>query len=539
MNKDKSLRSSYTLLIIFFIVVVFGIILISSVLSENNVNLGSFMKQSKEFKILTTDEAVDICDILDKYGKEKGYNITVETCNGSLDMIDILNNGSKYDAVFLSNSIWTSMLDTTVVSMSDYETVSINPVVFGVKKSLAKELGLIKDDLKLEDIVKVIKEGKLTFAMPSGTQTNTGASSLLGFVNVLCGNPEVLTYEDLKNDELTKELTSLFSGVNRSSGSESFIEKMYLDKKCDAAILYETSVININKNIKNDDDFIYALYPVDGVSISDLLFGMTNSKDEAKKIIYDDLKAYLLSNEVKNKLEEKGHRVWYGGINKDADKSVFNPNWGIDTSRYITATKYPAMGVIKEVFALYQSELRKPTHTVFVLDYSGSMYGEGHRQLSAAMEYILGEEASKDYLQFTDNDIVTIIPFSTSVIDIYSTSKNDTLDSLITKIKNTKVSGGTNIYDAVTYALNELATEDSENYNMTIVVMTDGEGNGGSKSTMEARYKFLNRDIPVYSILFGDASEKQMKEIADFTGGKVFDGKNNLKYAFKLVRGYN
>ena len=47
---------------------------------------------------------------------------------------------------------------------------------------------------------------------------------------------------------------------------------------------------------------------------------------------------------------------------------------------------------IKKSLGIYQTELRKPIHTVFCLDYSGSMYGEGIRQLTEAMEYILNEE---------------------------------------------------------------------------------------------------------------------------------------------------
>ena len=42
-----------------------------------------------------------------------------------------------------------------------------------------------------------------------------------------------------------------------------------------------------------------------------------------------------------------GRRVWYGGTNENADKTVFNPNWGIDTSKYIVPVKYPSTEVIK------------------------------------------------------------------------------------------------------------------------------------------------------------------------------------------------
>ncbi len=504
------------------------------------MNLKHELNGDNCIKILATDEAKDIYEIIEKYATKKGYDLDIEYCSGSIDMIDRLNSGEHADAVFLSNSLWMSMLDTKACKITDYDVVSINPIVFGVKKSKAEQLGLIKDELYLRDIVSAVQEGKLKFTMPSGTQTNTGASSLLGFVSTLCGNPEVLTLENIQDEKLSQDLIGLFSGVSKASGSESFIEELYLAGKCEAAILYETSIININKQIKNEDDIIYALYPCDGVSISDLIFGYIDNGSSVKKDIFADLKNYIFSEEVQQKLEKNGHRVWYGGINESADKIVFNEAWGIDTSKYITPIKYPSLEVIHNIFGMYQSDLRKPTHTIFALDYSGSMYGEGYKQLVDAMEYILDKDkASKDYLQFSDDDIVTIIPFSTYVIDTYSTSQGKSLSDLIYEIKNTKVSGGTNIYDSITEGLNILKNTDSDKYNVTIVVMTDGVGNNGSEKDMINTYNLIGKDIPVYSILFGDASQNQMQKIAELTGGKVFDGKENLKYAFKLVRGYN
>ena len=69
--------------------------------------------------------------------------------------------------------------------------------------------------------------------------------------------------------------------------------------------------------------------------------------------------------------------------------------------------------------------------------------------------------------------------------------------------------------------------------------MTDGMGNVDSFSSFKNSYDSLKKDIPVYGILFGDASDKQLLEIGSYTGGKVFDGRTDLLEAFKEVRGYN
>ena len=49
----------------------------------------------------------------------------------------------------------------------------------------------------------------------------------------------------------------------------------------------------------------------------------------------------------------------------------------------------------------------------------------------------------------------------------------------------------------------------------------------------------LGMDIPVFSIMFGDADETQLEELARLTNARVFDGRENLTEAFRSVKGYN
>ena len=69
--------------------------------------------------------------------------------------------------------------------------------------------------------------------------------------------------------------------------------------------------------------------------------------------------------------------------------------------------------------------------------------------------------------------------------------------------------------------------------------MTDGMINVGSFNSLEKVYNKLDRKIPIYSITFGSADERQLEEIAELSNAKVFDGKTDLLEAFKKVRGYN
>ena len=114
----------------------------------------------------------------------------------------------------------------------------------------------------------------------------------------------------------------------------------------------------------------------------------------------------------------------------------------------IVPVKYPSTSVIKTALNLYQSELRKPVHTVFCLDYSGSMNGSGYNELVSAMEYVLDEKkASENLLQFSENDKITVIPFSSKVLDVWNVDSGTESQKLLEKIKKQSPTGATNIYD--------------------------------------------------------------------------------------------
>ena len=202
--------------------------------------------------------------------------------------------------------------------------------------------------------------------------------------------------------------------------------------------------------------------------------------------------------------------------------------------------KYPSKKVITKAINLYIESFRKPTHVVFCLDVSGSMYGSGVEELKDAMNYILDKEkASADNLQFSDEDKITVITFNSKVKDIYPTKRGSETTEIINNINNLSPNGGTNIYDPSIEALKILKNDDSDEYTKTVILMTDGNSNAGSYNVLKNYYKNNKLDIPIYSITFGSSSEYELSEIAKLTNAKVFDGKSGLLKAFTEVRSYN
>ena len=200
----------------------------------------------------------------------------------------------------------------------------------------------------------------------------------------------------------------------------------------------------------------------------------------------------------------------------------------------------PAADVLFECLNLYQTDFKKPSLNIYCLDYSGSMSGDGNEQLVKAMEQLLIQEnAAKNFLQASKNEVNILIPFNSGVITTYTaTGAGDELEALYEKVKNQPVGGGTNMYAAAVQGLKMLQDFDLSQYTPAIILLTDGQS-GGSIYDFESVYTQLGKEIPVFSIMFGDADEDQLEELAQYTNARVFDGRDNLTEAFQTVKGYN
>ena len=536
MSKNKAKNNSGVWVII---AVIIGFIIMSYMVKGCSNTFSRILDNpDNDFVIATSYDYKMFEDDIVKYGRKNKIDVKLKYF-GDIDIVDELNrNSSQYDGVWISNSMWLYMLDNNYLH-TDSKSIGISPIVFGIKKSKAKELGLIGKDVSNSDIVKLIKDKKIKYVMNSVTQTNTGATAYIGFLTSLAGNPEMLTDDILKDPKLISDLKDVFSGVERVSGDESYLTEMFLNSSdYEAVISSESSLININKELeRKNKETLYFIYPSDGVAINDNTFAfIDNHKDNEDNFL--KLKEYLLGVEGQKLLSNNGIRTWYGGVSENPNKNVFKSSWGIKTDKYLNVTRFPSKDMITKSLDLYIEQLRKPTHVVFCLDYSGSMSGDGYDQLVSAMEYILTyESASRDKLQFSSNDKITVLPFSDEVLDVWEGTGSDTKELLL-NIKNESPMGSTALYDAIEEGI-KILDKESNSYTTTIIAMTDGAVNVGSFYDLAKVYNKSKKKVPIYSITFGNASEYQLDEIAELSNSKVFDGKSNLLRAFKEVRGYN
>ena len=498
------------------------------------------MKADGTIRILSGSENEELEAVIDECSQATGVEIEMDY-KGSVDIMRALESGAKeYDAVWPASSIWLSMGDVNHL-VKHSQSISMTPVVFGIRDSLAEELGFKGKDVSVKDILAAIQGGKMSFCMTSATQSNSGASAYIGFLYALLGKQEGMTAEDLQGEQLRADITGLLGGVERSSGSSDWLKDLFLKEDYDAMVNYECLIIDANRQLESEGkEPLYIVYPYDGLSIADSPLGYVDHGDSQKEEAFQAVQQYLLSKEAQSEIEATGRRISANGVS-DENKDVFNEEWGVDTERILSPIQMPDADVLMEALNLYQTSFKKPSLNIYCLDFSGSMEGTGEAQLKDAMSQILLQEnASRNFLQANAGEVNEVIFFDNTILDIERAAddSDEALAQLYQKVADFQIAGGTDIYNAAAQALAEASSYDLEKYTPAIILMTDGVSDYNYQTFQEA-WDTLGIDVPVFSITFGAADPTQLEELAEATGGRVFDGTQDLTEAFRSVKGYN
>jgi Ca-activated chloride channel family protein len=497
------------------------------------------------FRLVTGTENRSLVPMLEQFARQE--NVRIEfTHQGSVDtMLELQAGATAYDAVWPASSIWLDLGDTQHL-VQQTKSIMATPVVFAVKQPIAERLGWVGRDVRVEDILAAAESGQIRYMTTSATQSNSGAMAYLGYLYAFSGQPEVLTSEMLHEPAVVERTTRILGLVDRSAGASGFLRDLFLQQydHFDGMFNNESAIITANLQLTAEGrDPLHVIYPVDGLAIADWPLGYIDRGDAAKAEFFTKLQTYLTSPDVQRELLAQGRRTGLALNPEGADPQVFNPDWGIDLELVIQPIRLPPAEVIREALDLYQTEYRKPSFTVYCLDYSGSMEGSGEDELEDAMALLLDpDQAARYLLQPSSRDVTVVIPFSDQPIDQWRTDGNDpgALRSLLDKVIAQNADGGTGIYGCVTRALDTIEQANLKGYEPAIVLMTDGRSNEGLFDDLAERLgQGSPGTVPVYGILFGDASEDELTRIAEATSGRVFDGRDDLIGALRDAKGNN
>lgn len=511
-------------------------------------------KRAEPIVIGSGSENAAFYGAIEAFAKSKGQTVTFVS-KGSVDMAGdlALGTAAPYDIVWTASS---SVLDGIKGhAVKDQMSVSVSPVMPIVKRSKAESLGWTKKPFTNADFYEAVTAGKLKFGMTSASQSFSGQAAYLGMLSSLSGNPEVLQASDVEAKGIPERTAAILKKVARSSASSGTLKTFMVANfdSYDAMLNYEGLAFEANRELAaaGKKDSFCALMPVDGVVVADHPIGYVDKGDAKKAAFYKELTAYLKSPEFRQILKDSGRRAEMGLL-ASSQKSAYDPCW--DTDRPIKQVTMPTSEVVAKAVDLYQTALRKPSLTIYVADFSGSMgNSSGEKELKSAMRAVFDPaEARKWNLQPTAKDVNVFIPFSHAVWGSIEVRGNDpkAYAEAIARIERLKADGGTEMYLGLNAALAYLAkVPNLSDYSVSIVLMTDGvsKDDGAGAALAGLAKAFKERGVAAYSILFGDADQTQLVNIASHqVGGNaelakayVCDGRKDLVGCFRKVRANN
>jgi Ca-activated chloride channel family protein len=283
--------------------------------------------------------------------------------------------------------------------------------------------------------------------------------------------------------------------------------------------------------------------------VADSPLGYIDKDEAAKEEVFLQLQSFLQSTEATELLTGLGRRAGLVGLAPDsADPAIWNPDWGIDLTRAIAPIPTPGADVIGEALSLYQTELRKPSLTVWVLDVSGSMEGAPLSELKQAMTLLLDPQAAAvNLLQPSSRDVTIVLPFNHNILASTTVEGSDKaeLAKALSAVQGLQADGGTDVYYAIYEAFEAMSSWHDKgelfDYLPAIVAMTDGASSADNREGLMGyiRQSGFAQDVPIHAIAFGNADEAQLNELSQISIGRMFKAGDDLAAALRKAKGYN
>ncbi|SFC56325.1 VWA domain-containing protein [Streptomyces aidingensis] len=498
-------------------------------------------------RILAGSELEDTAALLERAAEETGVRAEI-TWTGTLDASRLLASGGEggadaeaagnYDAAWLATNDYLRLHPGSADVIVSETPVATSPVALGVRREAMDRLGWDAGQVTWEQVHRAAADGELTFGMTDPVRSNSGYSALISVASALSGAQSALTAENI--DDAAGRLEEFFTGQRLTSGSSGWLAEAFTGRTdVDALINYESVLLSLNRD---HDAGLSVVLPTDGVvSARYPLTTLASASPEARDALRT-LAEWLREEEAQRALTEDTLR-------RPVIPEVTPAEAIPDEAR--RELPYPgSLEIADGLLEAFDSQLRRPSRTVYVLDVSGSMEGERLAGLKAALRRLTGTETdgTAPGETFREREEVTLMPFSTSVVftethtvdpadpDAALAGIRETIDGLYTL-------ADTNVYGSLMDAYDLLGEESLEGTFTSIVLMTDGESNygptAGDFTEFHNELPAARRTVPVFTVLFGDAAPEELEGIAAQTGGEVFDAVNgSLDDAFREIRGY-
>lgn len=474
----------------------------------------------------------------------------------------------------------------------DPQSFARTPVVIAMPEKMAETLGWPDTPISLQDLHDFSLDpqgwakygsvnalwGNFQWAKTTPTTSTTGLNILLMQTYAAAAKTSGLTVDDVANSvTFSQELES--SVIHYGSTTGAVLQRLYdRDLKgqslnyVSAIALEETSLLNYNiGNPKSNTipegttlvpprEKLVAIYPTEGslwsdnpiVTLGPLATWVTDEQRQAAEAFRE----FVQTPEAQTLLGDYGFRP----VDPTATPTgLVTEQYGVNPELPVITLEKPSVEVVSAAITQWEQDIRKPSSVLEVIDISGSMGDPVSDDPGADTLMQAAIESAQNTLEhFRPTDELGVVAFSSkqdadgdSVLNIVEVRDVAPLGGSTENLKDSLdalyPTEGTPLYDAVLYAYQEMKANAEPGRINAIVLLTDGEEDGSSKTSLDALIRELrgaiegNDPAPVriFPIIYGGGvtpeAQDALKRIAEATGGQVFDASDprriNLTFA--------
>lgn len=447
--------------------------------------------------------------------------------------------------------------------LPEAESFATSPVVIAMLETMAKTMGWPDKEIGIQDFHDLCVHpegwgkfdgavhdtwGGFDLAKTSPETSTTGRNMLLMQAYAASNKTDKLTEADVeKSTQFSKELDSCVIRYGDTTGS--VLQDMYNKgasfHNAPVVAVEETSVVNFNmgnpksavikdgQTLERPTEKLVAVYPKGGSLVSDNPIAVLGS--DASWITPDQRAAaeafadFVMTKNAQEVLDDYGFRPVDDSI---AVGGAITAENGVNPDLPKVRLEQPSVAVTAAAMRVW-NEIRKPSSAALLIDISNSMY-EDAGNATRMQRAIDGSKQTLDHFRPTDELGVSV--FTTfdegkvlKEIRPVKPLRGET-ETLRSEFDGLSPIAGTPLYDAIAQMHDKMTERAEPGRINAIVVISDGEDVDSNMSLDDLKRQLRGSEeidnpaqVRVFPIVFGNADNYALQQIAEASGGQVFD----------------
>ena len=512
--------------------------------------------QGSDLKIMASHDLANVAPLAALIRQHTGVHVTF-VFDDSLERIEgLLSERHDIDAAWFPDTHEIFFNPSAALQVKHQASIMTSPLAVGVSFSVAKSLGWIDPtrsaNLGWSAITEAASTGQLAFAMNDPSTLGQGWMALSG-VAAAAAIAQGRHAQSMPIDRLALAdfLTGYcLAGKNSYETGSQFIKQQ--GQQVNGWISEESHLLMLNQKGPLKEPLVL-IYPREGPSTVDYPLVLLN---EAKRDNYQKVLDFLQGPMVQYWLARHTLRRPIHGEVAAKMLSQFPP---LPTAP--ESTFNPDRAFSEAILDIYLHEFRPPQTLALLLDTSTSMQGVKYEKLFTSLQDWVSQAPplTRRISHLSPRDRLWVLPFAERKGEArwfqMPPSNSDALPftqpqqslsefkDYLTGLQPQNGNTGSALTESMLAALNLMQSEQSQKplYHYSMVILTDGSGLSSDRlAHFEQAYAQrppAHRQIPVFWILFGDASQTNIHALIEITGGKVFDVRNTpISKAFREIR---